>query len=1201
MFKKVLIANRGEIACRIIRTLRDMNIGSVAVYSDADRFSKHVKDADEAVRIGRPPAAESYLDIESILAACRQTGADAVHPGYGLLSESAEFSKRLEANGIAFIGPTSEQLEAFGLKHRARELAKEAGVPLLPGSQVLRDLTTAQHEAQRIGYPLMLKSVAGGGGIGLQLCHNAEELESKFISVGQIAKANFGEGALYVERFVPEARHIEVQIFGDGHGTVAVLGDRDCSLQRRNQKVIEEAPAPLLSQQTRQALHQAAQKLGQHIQYRSAGTVEFLYEPARDEFYFLEVNTRLQVEHPVTEMVTGVDLVEWMVLLAAGHTPPFDTPRLSKGAAIEARLYAENPLRNFSPSAGRITTVSFPDNVRIDTWIESGTEVSPHYDPMIAKVIVHGETRDAAVSKLQNALAKTWIDGIVTNLEYLQSLSTSALLCEARQTTKALDHYVFKPNAIDVIAPGAQTTIQDWPGRLGHWDVGVPPSGPMDPLSFRLLNRLLNNDEGAPGLEIIIEGPTLRFLTDCCIAFGGANIEAVLDEDIVVSPWSRISVSAGQTLSLGKLSGCGQRAYLAVAGGLDVPKYLDSAATFTLGGFGGLSGQPLRSGDLLPIAETERVSKGPEIIEPALRPTLSDHWELQVLYGPHGAPEFFTETDIDTLFASEYKVHFNSSRTGVRLVGPKPDWARPDGGEAGLHPSNIHDNAYAIGAIDFTGDMPILLGPDGPSLGGFVCPAVVTASDIWKLGQLKPGDTLRFTPVGREEADLAKAQQDTLIANLEPNQPTQTPSITIETATASPVLYETGDGENKMRIRRAGSENVLVEFGPPLLDLAQRFRAHALMTALDNEGLDTIVDLTPGVRSLQVHYESNHLSENDLLDQLIDISKNLPPTDEIEVDSRVVHLPLAWDHSETQKAIRRYQELVRNDAPWCPSNIEFIRRINGLDTEEDVKKIVFDASYMVLGLGDVYLGAPVATPIDPRHRLVTTKYNPARTWTPENAVGIGGAYMCIYGMEGPGGYQFVGRTLQVWSPWVQNGSFEEGKPWLLRFFDQIRFFPVSEEELAEMRATFPNGDYQVTITPEKFRMRDHLNFLNQNEADICAFKKRQRVAFEEERARWDEADLSGTSDIISEPGDCSRTLPEGTIGVTAHIPGSLWTVIADSGSRVNRGDAIAVIESMKMEIEIASPASGTIERIFVKPGQVISNGDLVAAVRPDAA
>ena len=404
MFNKVLIANRGAIACRIIRTLKKMGIASVAVYSEADRHSLHVAQADEAVCIGPGPASESYLWYRRILDVAQQTGAGAIHPGYGFLSENAAFAEACEAAGIAFIGPTGQQMRDFGLKHTARQLAAKNNVPLLPGTGLLDDLAHAQREALGIGYPIMLKSTAGGGGIGMQLCWSEQELNDAFHSVERLAHSNFSQGGIFLEKYVQTARHLEVQIFGDGQGRVVALGERDCSVQRRNQKVIEETPAPGINDALRQRLMDAAVKLGEAVNYRSAGTVEYVYDSQSGEFYFLEVNTRLQVEHGVTEEVTGVDLVEWMVRCAAGDTAAVEHYRHEpQGHAIQVRLYAEDPGKQFQPAPGLLTELYFPKDVRVDTWVEMGSEIPPYYDPMVAKIIVHGEDREAARGKLIEA------------------------------------------------------------------------------------------------------------------------------------------------------------------------------------------------------------------------------------------------------------------------------------------------------------------------------------------------------------------------------------------------------------------------------------------------------------------------------------------------------------------------------------------------------------------------------------------------------------------------------------------------------------------------------------------------------------------------------------------------------------------------------------------------------------------------------
>jgi urea carboxylase len=389
---------------------------------------------------------------------------------------------------------------------------------------------------------------------------------------------------------------------------------------------------------------------------------------------------------------------------------------------------------------------------------------------------------------------------------------------------------------------------------------------------------------------------------------------------------------------------------------------------------------------------------------------------------------------------------------------------------------------------------------------------------------------------------------------------------------------------------------LLVEYGPLVLDLRLRFRVHALMSWLKQSRLRGIVDLTPGVRSLQIHFDAHLLSSQRLLAALQTAERELPGVDEVSVPTRTVHLPLSWDDPQTQLAISKYVSSVRPDAPWCPSNIEFIRRINGLESVQDVYRTVFDASYLVLGLGDVYLGAPVATPVDPRHRLVTTKYNPARTWTPENAVGIGGAYLCIYGMEGPGGYQFVGRTLQVYNRYRSTSKFAEGTPWLLRFFDQIRFYPVSAAELLEMRDAFPYGKVDIRIEEGSFALRDYERFLTENQSSISRFKARQQAAFEAERQRWvDSGQLSFSSEALESAGTSAdeSALPAGSEAVESHVPGSVWKLSVRPGERVKRGQTLLIVESMKMEIAVEAPSDGVVLELLVAEGRAVAPGQRV--------
>ncbi|PKH24081.1 urea carboxylase [Pseudomonas fluorescens] len=1197
MFKKLLIANRGAIACRILRTLRELQVKGIAVYAEADAASLHIQQADEAYSLGEGTAATTYLAAEKLLATAKACGAGAIHPGYGFLSENAAFAQACEDAGMVFIGPTPEQLRLFGLKHTARALARQQRIPLLEGSELLDSLYDALLAADSVGYPVMLKSTAGGGGIGMRICRNPQELGDGFEIVKRLGQNNFGDTGVFIEKYIQHARHLEVQIFGDGTGQVIALGVRDCSVQRRHQKVLEETPAPNLPTGMNEALCSAAITLGKAVNYRSAGTVEFIFDSEDGRFYFLEVNTRLQVEHGVTEQVWGVDLVRWMVLLAAGDMPPLSELALSpSGHAIQARVYAEDPGRNFQPSPGLLTCVEFPaaEGLRIDTWVQAGCEIPPYFDPLIAKLITWAPTREQARLALHQALSDSRLYGVETNRDYLRQILLTAPFASGRPWTRCLDSLIYTAHTFEVISPGTQTSVQDYPGRLGYWAVGVPPSGPMDSRALRLGNRLLGNSEGAAALEITMSGPLLRFNCATVVAVTGADIALLLNEQTVPMN-TALLIEAGSVLSLGTITGAGARSYLCLRGGLQVPDYLGSKSTFTLGLFGGHGGRALRAGDVLHVRPLEDRSAGQtQSAEPlpAVR-------TLRVIYGPHGAPEYFTQQYIDMFFAAQWEVHFNSSRTGVRLIGPKPVWARTDGGEAGLHPSNIHDNPYAVGTVDFTGDMPVILGPDGPSLGGFVCPVTVIEADLWQLGQLKAGDKLRFEAVDLETARALALKWDRCEGWPALVEARECSRNTVPVRMASPVVLDIGEADVRLVVRLAGDTHLLLEIGAPELDLVLRFRAHALMQAFEARALQGVIDLTPGIRSVQIHYQPEQLPLADLLPLIIADWACVCARQNLQVPSRIVHLPLSWDDPACQLAIDKYMTTVRQDAPWCPSNLEFIRRINDLVSLDEVRHTVFNASYLVMGLGDVYLGAPVATPLDPRHRLVTTKYNPARTWTAENSVGIGGAYLCVYGMEGPGGYQFVGRTLQMWNRYRDVAAFR-GKPWLLRFFDQIRFYPVSAEELLQIRRDFPLGRFEPTIEDSQLDLITYQQFLAQEAAAIDVFRQRQKRAFDAERERWLAGGLAHLeSEALAAPLAQDKPLHANQYSVDSHIAGGLWQVRVSAGEHVAAGDVLVVLESMKMEIPVLAPFAGVVRDVAVQPGSGISAGQRLVVLERD--
>jgi len=431
---KVLIANRGEIACRIIRTARRMGLATVAVYSDADRMALHVAQADEAIHIGGAPASDSYLRIDKIMAAAERTRADCVHPGYGFLAENADFAEAVLKAGLAFIGPTPDAMRSMGGKADAKAIAAAAGVPVVPGyNGASQDARTLAREARKIGLPVLIKAVAGGGGRGMRLVERADEFESALHSARREAEAAFGDGRVLLEKLIVMPRHVEVQVFGDSHGNVVHLYERDCSLQRRNQKVIEEAPAPGMSDGLRAKITAAAVSCARAVRYEGAGTVEFLVEGGalgeHAPWYFIEMNTRLQVEHPVTEAVTGLDLVEWQLRVAAGEPLPLQQHQISlRGHAIEARLCAEDPAHGFMPSIGRIVRFEpgLPEAIRLETGVTTGAEVTPYYDSMIAKLIAHANTREAAIEMLRDGLSRPLVFGLQTNAAFLHALLSHA-------------------------------------------------------------------------------------------------------------------------------------------------------------------------------------------------------------------------------------------------------------------------------------------------------------------------------------------------------------------------------------------------------------------------------------------------------------------------------------------------------------------------------------------------------------------------------------------------------------------------------------------------------------------------------------------------------------------------------------------------------------------------------------------------------
>ena len=668
---------------------------------------------------------------------------------------------------------------------------------------------------------------------------------------------------------------------------------------------------------------------------------------------------------------------------------------------------------------------------------------------------------------------------------------------------------------LEILDAGVQATVQTLRGRSGYRGVGVPPSGAWDTRSFALANLAVGNEASAAGLEWVVAGPTLRFADPRLVCVTGSSTRATLN-GAPLRPGALAMAQPGTVLATGITGERGMRGYLAVSGGLDVPVDFGSRSTFLLGGVGGHHGRALVTGDLLPLGRREDGSAGLDVCD-AL-PDLPEAWTLRVTPGPHGAPEHLTPDGVEELFAATWVTGHRSDRTGVRLNGPTPRWARIDGGEAGLHPGTIHDSAYPVGGIMLAGDTPVIVGPDGPSLGGFVVPAAVISTDLWKLGQLRPGDTVLLQRVSLEQSEaLARSARDdsaragqriwaTRLPGAFPQKgspPKGSPlgAGSSQDAGRHPAVRLEPVAEVKSQgvaatVRASGDRYLLVQAGDPVLDLRVRMWIGLLQKEIEAQHLDGVTELVAGVRSLLVGFDPALVSMRSLAGTIASLTETLGDPDTTELACREVVLPIAFDHPLAREAMARYSSGVRADAPWCPDDVELIRRVNGLGARGNVFDIVAAATYLVLGLGDGYLGAPVAVPIDPRHRLVTTMYNPARTWTPQNAVGIGGGYLCVYGMEGPGGNQLVGRTVPVW----RHLGIDE-KPWLLRHFDRLRFRPVSAEELADRRADIESGRASLDTRPSVFSLREVGEIGAAHGVEIAEVTRRRNAALVAERAR----------------------------------------------------------------------------------------------------
>ncbi|GAA5995653.1 bifunctional urea carboxylase/allophanate hydrolase [Rhodotorula paludigena] len=1198
---KLLIANRGEIAMRILRSARDLALPTVAVYMEADASAPHALQADEAYIV------PTYIDQDALLEVCRTHKVTMIHPGYGFLSENEEFAAKVESAGLIWLGPTAEQIASMGLKHEARARAIAADVPVLPGSELVATLEAAVEQATRVDYPIMLKATGGGGGMGMSICNNEAELRDVFQSTVDMTRNLFSNGGVFVEKYIPRARHIEVQVFGDGQGNVIHCGERECSVQRRQQKVLEEATSPFIDRhpEMREAMCSAAVRLCELINYRSAGTVEFLVDDERASFFFLELNSRIQVEHAVTEMVRpGLDLVGLMIrlglssdVLSSFSLPSQSDVAIAYGNAIEARIYAEIPHLNFKPAPGLLQEVSFPtaEWIRIDTWVETGSQISSFFDPMIAKLICWGSTRKEARSRLSQALRETVLRGTTTNLEYLRTIVDCKEFVDGDVTTKFLDSFDYLPNCIEVIDAGLSTTVQDGRPRLPTGGDGIPRSGFADSLSAQVANLLVGNPADTELFEATVGGPSLKFSQNTVVAVTGAAVELYVDEDIK-SMWTRFVVPAGGTLEVGSCENTGNRVYIAVRGGFpDVPLFAGSKSTFAAAKFGGIQGREIVAGDIIPLSQ----SAGPlptgdgEISLPASTlPTFPSEWTVAALPGPQADADYLLPEDRDTLYSTTYTVSSDSNRLGIRLQGLKAlKYSRKDGGAGGSHPSNCVEHGYSTGALNMNGDTPVLLGVDGPDCGGLLCVLGTVEADWWKMGQLRSGDTLRFVqPTLASPAQQLEQQQEWLQAIAAAVQSGTTAGLLPFPLNVNGQSDTIGDGlvgvvpEDKateapqFSFKLSGDGGLMVEIGVEQnLSFRTRLIGELWERRLRAKEVEGIYAIIPGVASFLIKFHPTVLQLQTLLDLLYASSEGLAAESlEQVVPSRRLHLPVVFNDSGLKGTIERYMASTgRKKAVYLPDNLDYLAKANGLNSVDEVVSTFCKADWYVVSRS-FFAGLPMMGPFDHRSIFKSQKYNPTRTFTPAGSLGLAGVMAATYPVDSPGGYQLVGKTLTPWSPWGRYGPpAEYESKFLLRNFDVIHWLPMPETEFLEIEKAFTAGSYNPLVEQYEISAKEVLEFERKIKLEVAELEQKRKEGFEAlskqeaeyvaeyqaelARAKEAEAQAAGTG---GKAGSTSGT------PLKSPVLGTIRSLAVKVGDELSIDVVPVKVEAMKTEIAI---------------------------------
>ncbi|KAK4890804.1 hypothetical protein LTR27_010505 [Elasticomyces elasticus] len=1188
--KSVLIANR----VRIIRTAKALGIKTISIYTPADAASLHVSQADEAVLL---PGSNStaYTDGDEIIKIAKEKGASAIIPGYGFLSENADFARSVGDAGLVWCGPSPEAIESFGVKHVARGLAEKAGVPIVPGTKGLVDTADdAVVESEKIGFPVMLKATGGGGGMGLVVCHTPDEVKEGFKSVRSRGETLFKNPGLFIEKYIAEGHHIEVQVFGNGQGQAVHFGERECSIQRRNQKVIEECPSPFVGKHPgmREKLGSTAVSLAESVKYGSAGTIEYIVDDKTGDFYFLEMNTRLQVEHGITEMVYDVDLVELMFKqadaqlggtggLTADHLKSLQTTKPT-GVAIEARVYAENPLRDYAPSPGLLQKVEWEelDGSRIDTWVFTGTQVSPNYDPLLAKIMNHAKTRDAAIKGMDLLLSRSSICGPPTNLEYLAAIMRDDTYKSGHTLTSFLKSFDFAPNVIDVISAGAYTLVQDLPGRPSVGK-GIPHSGAMDPVALSIANMLVGNEKGKEGLEITLSGPELRFVGPAVVALTGAPMDFTLDGS-AIPMWTRKHIKAGQKLKIGKTTGGGCRSYLAVYGGFPkVADYFGSKSTSPLVAIGGYQGRALAPSDLLALVnEVPKTLGGHPSIPEHLRPQYGDKWEIMAMPGPH-QEGYLTSEDVDMLYSSEMKVSHNASRSGIRLVPPRaPQWARKDGGEGGSHPSNLVEYGYP-------------------------------------LGQIKAGNTMQYKRVSLEEAlklrqklneylvAIQKAIESGSFDGVQPLVTTYSPSGEYGKA----VLAErpAKGNEPQVRYRQGGDDHLLVEYGNEQFDLNHRCRVTAIEKALRGKDApawlkQNLINTVGCCTSILLFYNGAKIDRGKLLAHLQSLEDQLGDLSKIKVPCRRFKLPLSFESKEQTDATARYMETQRPHAPYLPDNLDFVARNNAFSADQ-LKHNMLNGTLMTVVVG-FFCGNTVSLPVDPRMRMASPKTNPSRVFTPEGTFGWGGSCGSIYPVDSPGGYMMLGRTVPCFDYLGYKAGFSLEKPWLFQDFDLLTFYQCTEDELNEKLGYFRSGRYKFEWDEVEFDMAEHNKLLADTADEVKQLREKQAkvqdeliTAENESLQKWREdkeknkVDESTVDALLADPAISTIDSP---------VDANVWKVLVAEQDDIKPNQVVAILEAMKLEINVQAPEDvkkGKIEKLLIRPGETVKAGGHIALIR----